>query len=147
MSELSASLRACPPARMPDTSTVPAPRPRIAGAQGAVKMQIPHGGHGWPSPARQATKESDLANSLPECHPTQHRHTINPAGTAAHAQSQTQTPKTNIKMCGTPYSDRRTQIVACIFSKGLLLNRERIWQVSSVNDVPLFPKLVSTYGC
>jgi hypothetical protein len=32
---------------------------------------------------RQATKESDLANSLSECHPTQHRHTINTAGTAA----------------------------------------------------------------
>jgi hypothetical protein len=83
----------------------------------------------------------------PFLHPAGHEHTINTAGTAAPAQTQTQTPKTNIKMRGTPYSDRRTEIVAGIFSKGLLLNRERIWQVSSVNDVPLFPKLVSTYGC
>ena len=35
-------------------------------------------------PVQQAgDEESDLANSLPECHPTQQRHTINTAGRAA----------------------------------------------------------------
>jgi hypothetical protein len=54
-------------------------------------------------------KESDLANSLPECHPTQHVTQSTVRGGRG------------------------------LFFKGLLHNRERILQVSSVNDVPLFP--------
>ena len=93
---------------VPDTAAVPAPRPK--NCRSAVKIAAPNGGtiltahrhYGelfapttagaclrrrtqpkWASSARQATKESDLANSLSECRPTQHRHTINTAGTAA----------------------------------------------------------------
>jgi hypothetical protein len=77
-----------------DTSAVPAPRPNLAGAQERSRCSPPRRNDldralalwravrsddcrslpetktqpTWASPARQATKESDLANSLAECH-------------------------------------------------------------------------------
>ena len=60
-------------------------------------------------PLLQAGERVGSGDSLPECHPTQH----GTQSTLGRGRSR--------------------------FFKGLLHNRERILQVSSVNDVPLFP--------
>jgi hypothetical protein len=83
----------------------------------------------WSSPTRQATKESDLANRLSECH----QHSTGTQSTLQRRPPRYRNPKDLHQMDLPPANPNGHRI----FSKGFLHSRERICRYRTSHDIPL----------